>query len=94
MKHSAPDVAVEKLIDAAVAEAVKKAGLRGPKIVAFPKLAYTMREAALATGFSRSGLYLAIKKGELTVVRKGSRVAILHEALIAWLKGEFLPPAP
>ena len=53
-----------------------------------------MREAALATGFSRSGLYLAIKRGELTVVRKGSRVAILHEALIAWLKGEFLPPAP
>lgn len=49
------------------------------------KIAYTIKEAVVATGISRTTLYLLIKVGELTPVKIGARTLIRRadlEALI------------
>lgn len=45
------------------------------------KLAYSMREAAQATSYSRSYLYQLIKEGRLKTYRRGSRVFVTAENL-------------
>jgi excisionase family DNA binding protein len=56
-----------------------------------PKLAYSVPEAARASGLSRSGLYVAIRAGELPIHKSGRRSIVLADDLRAYL--ERLPTA-
>jgi hypothetical protein len=72
----------------AVAEALKALGFGARKAKpAAPKLAYTIKEAVSVTGLGRTSLYLAIRLGELRVVKKGARTIILDRDLRRWLEG-------
>jgi hypothetical protein len=51
------------------------------------KIAYTIRQAVLATGLSRSSLYLAIRRGALRVRKHGHRSVILAEDLRSFMRG-------
>jgi excisionase family DNA binding protein len=51
------------------------------------KIALTIREAILAAGVSRSSLYAAIGRGELTARKRGKRTLILATDLRGWLEG-------
>jgi excisionase family DNA binding protein len=79
-------------LDKAIADGVVRAlkglgfGARKAKPAA-PKIAYTMKEAVAATGLGRTTLYLAIRRGELRVVKKGARTIILDRDLRRWLEG-------
>jgi excisionase family DNA binding protein len=49
----------------------------------------TVAECQAATGFSRSALYDAIKRGELPgVVKIGRSIRISRQAIERWLSGE------
>ncbi len=50
------------------------------------KLAFSIREAAAATGLSRSGLYVAIQRGHLRTRKIGRRTVILTEDLTGFLR--------
>ena len=77
-----------KAIADAVAEALKALGFGGRKAKpAAPKIGYTIKEAVDATGLGRTSLYLAIRRGELRVVKRGSRTIILDRDLRRWLEG-------
>lgn len=55
-----------------------------PKIEAHDarvKLAFTVNEAAEAIGSSRSAIYVALKEGQLTAKKIGSRTVITAEEL-------------
>ena len=52
------------------------------------KLAYRVDEASEVSGLGRSKLYEEIKAGRLRSVRVGGRRLILHEDLVALLKGD------
>jgi excisionase family DNA binding protein len=54
---------------------------------ATPKLAFTIREAATASGLSRSTLYVHIGSGRLKANRVGGRTLITMEALRALIDG-------
>jgi hypothetical protein len=54
------------------------------------KLAHTIPEAVLASGLSRSMLYLAISRGALRAKKCGARTLILDLDLRRFLRG--LPP--
>jgi len=45
------------------------------------KIAYTIRQAVLASGLSRSSIYEAIKRGDLVARKLGKRTLILDEDL-------------
>jgi hypothetical protein len=83
--------ATQAQLDKAVADAVARAlkalgfGARKAKPAA-PNLAYTIKEAVGATGLGRTSLYLAIRRGELRVVKKGARTIILDRDLRRWLE--------
>lgn len=49
------------------------------------KLAYTVREAARATGFSPASLYRYSNGGKLTLKRVGSRTFITRQELLRFL---------
>lgn len=51
------------------------------------KLAYTLKEAAVATGHSLSFLRRRISAGELVARRSGDKIVIHHADLDAWLRG-------
>ena len=55
-------------------------------------LAMSIIEAVRLAGVSRSSLYLAIGRGEITIRKAGRRSLILHDDLRAWL--DRLPAAP
>ncbi len=51
------------------------------------KLAYSVREAVMATGLSRSSLYRAIKGLKLKSRRVGGRRVIMTDHLLEFLRG-------
>jgi hypothetical protein len=57
-------------------------GCRDPR----PKLAHTIPEAVLASGLSRSMLYLAISRGTLHARKCGARTLILDTELRRFLR--------
>ena len=84
---------LEKAVADAVAHALKALGFGARKAKpGAPKLAYTIKEAVSVTGLGRTSLYLAIRMGELRVVKKGARTIILDRDLRRWLEGG-LPPS-
>jgi Helix-turn-helix domain len=77
-----------KAIADAVAEGLKSLGFGARKAkLAAPKIGYTIKEAVGVTGLGRTSLYLAIRLGELRVVKKGARTIILDRDLRRWLEG-------
>jgi excisionase family DNA binding protein len=83
---------LSKIVTDAIAEAMKSLGLDAGKAkTAPPKIAYTMKQAVTATGLGRTTLYLAIRRGELRVVKHGARTLLLDRDLRRWLEG--LPPS-
>jgi hypothetical protein len=60
----------------------------GPRIF---KLAYTIKEAMAATGFSRTRIYREIAEGHLDAKKAGKRTFIMGESLARRLQS--LPPA-
>jgi len=50
------------------------------------KLAYTVLEAAEATGLGRTKLFAEIKAGRLAAAKIGRRTLIRSEALEKWLR--------
>jgi excisionase family DNA binding protein len=56
-----------------------------PPAAARSPIARSVRDAAACIGISRSALYLVIGRGELPVVKVGSRTLILDEDLRAYL---------
>jgi hypothetical protein len=62
----------------------------GARRFARPKLAHTIPEAVLASGLSRSMLYLEIRRGALRARKCGARTLILDLDLRRFLRG--LPP--
>jgi hypothetical protein len=79
---------LDKTVADAVARALKGLGFGARKAKpAAPKIGYTMKEAVGATGVGRTSLYLAIRRGELRVVKKGARTIILDRDLRRWLEG-------
>jgi hypothetical protein len=54
------------------------------------KVAFTIKEAAHASGLSRSLLYVAIGRGALRAKKCGARTVILNSDLLQFLGG--LPP--
>jgi excisionase family DNA binding protein len=83
---------LNKVVCEAVAQAMKAAGFGGPeKPRPPPKLAYSIKEAASVASVGRTSIYLAIRRGELRSLRKGSRRIILDRDLRRWLEG--LPPS-
>ena len=52
------------------------------------KLAYSIKEACLATSLSRSTVYAHILAGRLRAVRVGGRTLIPADALLALVAGE------
>ena len=53
-----------------------------------PKLAYSIREAVIATSLSKTTLYAKIAANELRAVRVGGRTVIPAESLHALIHGE------
>jgi excisionase family DNA binding protein len=51
------------------------------------KLAFTIKEAARASGLSRSFIYIAIGQGALPARKCGARTLILHSDLQRFLRG-------
>ena len=51
-------------------------------------LAYSVPEAAGVAGVSRAHLYRAMQVGDLASVKTGSRRVVLHDDLVAWLRGQ------
>jgi excisionase family DNA binding protein len=49
------------------------------------RITLSVREAVSATGFGRSSLYEAIRRGELGVIRKGRRTLVPVAGLLEWL---------
>lgn len=58
----------------------------------FAPLAYTVDDAASASGFSRSRIYDEITAGRLRAVKAGKRTLVFADSLRALL--ESLPPVP
>lgn len=63
-----------------------------PVIAAPPeKLAYGVKEAAVALGVGVTTIWRAIREGNLTTVKVGNRTLISTEALQAWLSASAAP---
>jgi excisionase family DNA binding protein len=89
---NAPVTITRADLDAAIADAIahalKAAGVGAGKAKSSPpRIGYTMKEAASVTGVGRTTLYLAIRRHELRVVKKGARTIILDRDLRRWLEG-------
>lgn len=87
---------LETLIQAAVAEGVRQAlmGLNVQPTGGTPlKLAYSIPEAAEATGMSEWCIRTAIRRGELHAKQAGDRgaYAVPADCLQAWLHGTSAP---
>jgi excisionase family DNA binding protein len=83
---------LDKIVADAAAQALKAAGFGTRKAKPSPpRIGYTIKEAAGVTGLGRTSLYLAVRRGELRVVKKGARTIILDRDLRRWMEG--LPPS-
>jgi excisionase family DNA binding protein len=83
---------LNKIVAAAVAEALNALGFGARKAKpAPPKVGYSVKEAADASGLGRTTIYAAVRRGELRMVKKGARSIILDRDLRRWLEG--LPPS-
>lgn len=51
------------------------------------KLTYTVKEAAVAIGVSKSTIYKAFAAGNLSAIKLGNRTLIPADALRAWMQG-------
>ena len=84
-------VAVPDAVADGVAKALKELGFGARKAKpAPPKIGYSVKEAADASGLGRTTIYAAVRQGELRMVKKGARSIILDRDLRRWLEG--LPP--
>jgi excisionase family DNA binding protein len=57
-----------------------------PRELPAEKLAYTIKEAALALGLGKTTLYAAMKAGAFKVVKLGNRTLIPSDGLRAWFE--------
>jgi len=57
------------------------------KPLGHPKLSFTVREVCQLLSISRSSLFRAIKRGDLTKIKIGKRTLITQVALDAFLAG-------
>lgn len=57
-------------------------------------LAYTIEDAATASGYSRETIRLAINAGDLTRRYANSKPVILAEDLLGWLRTLPVEPSP
>ena len=80
--------AVPEAVANGVAKALKDLGFGARKA---PKIGYSVKEAADASGLGRTTIYSAVRQGELRMVKKGARSIILDRDLRRWLEG--LPPS-
>ena len=79
---------LNKIVVDAAAHALKAAGVGAGKAKPSPpRIGYTMKEVVGVTGVGRTSLYLAIRRRELRVVKKGARTIILDRDLRRWLEG-------
>jgi excisionase family DNA binding protein len=53
-----------------------------------PIISYSVKTAAMATGYSRSYLYVAIQGGNLRTFKRGGRVFILADELKRFIHSE------
>lgn len=54
-------------------------------LVTLPRLSYSIEEAVVASGLSRSYLYEAIRDGRLVASKAGSRTLLMTEDLHAFI---------
>jgi len=57
-----------------------------PRELPAEKLAYTVKEAAIALGLGKTTLYAAMKAGAFKVVKLGNRTLIPSDGLRAWFE--------
>jgi excisionase family DNA binding protein len=57
-----------------------------PSSISHDKIAFTVKEAARASGLSRSLLYVAIGRGSLRARKCGRRTVVLARDLSAWIE--------
>lgn len=57
-----------------------------PRELPTEKLAYTIKEAAIALGLGKTTLYAAMKAGAFKVVKIGNRTLIPSDGLRAWFE--------
>jgi hypothetical protein len=50
------------------------------------RIAYTLPEAARIAGVSRTRIFEAVRKQELTVRKAGRASIVTHDDLVAWIK--------
>lgn len=55
-------------------------------MTAVEKVAYSVAEAAVASGMSANAIRQAITRGDLRAYKPTAKVLVLHEDLIAWIK--------
>lgn len=53
-----------------------------------PKMAFSIREACLASSLGRSSVYVHIRTGRLKAIRIGGRTVIPADSLYALLNGQ------
>jgi hypothetical protein len=79
---------LDKTVADAVVRALRALGFGAQKAKpAAPRIAYSMKEAVSVTGVGRTSLYLAVRRRELRVVKRGARTIILDRDLRRWLEG-------
>ena len=49
------------------------------------RIAYTLPEAARIAGVSRTRMFEAVRKQELTIRKAGRASIVTHDALLAWI---------
>lgn len=57
-----------------------------PRVLPAEKLAYKVKEAAIALGLGKTTLYAAMKAGAFKVVKLGNRTLIPSDGLRAWFE--------
>jgi len=50
------------------------------------RIAYTLPEAARIAGVSRTRMFEAVRKQELTVRKAGRASIVIHDDLVAWIQ--------
>jgi hypothetical protein len=60
--------------------------LLNPKEIHMDHIAYPLPEAARIAGISRTRIFEAVRKRELTIRKAGRASIVLHDDLIAWIK--------
>lgn len=74
------DSELARVVRSAVAEAIANVSVLSPD-----RLAYSIDDAATATGLPRNTLRDAVSRGELPAVKRCGRWLIRRDALLRWL---------